>query len=137
MVTNPINQTIPVEMKKIDDALTQISFLPRMPGLFQAAITYGCISVKGSPLALGVGPVGPSPPPRAVGKGLETAVVGERTNFTVSSIIQPRVQIEAVEGTIDTHIQCPKPGEYLVSYTPKWVGKYDIIISIGTADVSK
>lgn len=99
-------------------------------------MTYGGVPVKGSPLALGVGPVGPSPPPRAVGKGLESARVGERTSFTVSSVVQPRVQVEAVEGNIDVHIQSPKPGEYIVSYTPKWVGTYDVIISIGPNDVS-
>lgn len=107
-----------------------------MAGLHQVAITYGGVPVKGSPLALGAGPVGPTPPPRAVGKGLELAQVGERTSFTVSSVIQPRVQIEAAEGTIEPHIQCPKPGEYMVSYTPQWVGTYDIIIGIGLNDVS-
>lgn len=68
---------------------------------------------------------------------MEFGQVGERTSFTVSSVVQPRVQVEAVEGTIENHIQCPKPGEYIVSYTPKWVGVYDIIISIGPNDVSQ
>lgn len=119
----------------LEDNLKQISFLPTMAGLYQVCITYGGVPVKGSPLALGVGPIGPTPPPRAVGKGLESGHVGERTSFTVSSVIQPRVQIEAVEGNIEAHIQSPKPGEYLVTYTPKWVGTYDIIISIGPNDV--
>ncbi|KAJ8926782.1 hypothetical protein NQ314_020816 [Rhamnusium bicolor] len=120
----------------LDDKLYQITFLPTIAGLYQVAVTYGGVAVKGSPLALGVGPVGPAPPPRAVGKGLESGRVGERTSFTVSSVVQPRVQVEAVEGNIDVHIQSPKPGEYIVSYTPKWVGTYDIIISIGPNDVS-
>lgn len=92
--------------------------------------------ITGSPLALGVGPVGPAPPPRAVGKGLEVGQVGERTSFTVSSVVQPRVSVEAVEGNIDAHIQSPKPGEYTITYVPKWVGIYDIIVSIGPNDVS-
>lgn len=111
-------------------------FQPTLAGLYQVAVTFGSIPVKGSPLALGVGPVGPTPPPRAVGKGLEVGRIGERTSFTVSSVVQPRVTVEAVEGNIDAHIQSPKPGEYLVSYTPKWIGVYDIIISIGPNDVS-
>lgn len=136
IVTNPIGHQIPVQQTTNDDGSEQISFLPTLAGLYQVAITYGGVPVKGSPLALGAGPVGPTPPPRAVGKGLESGQVGERTSFTVSSVIQPRVQIEAVEGTIDPHIQCPKPGEYIVSYTPQWVGTYDIIIGIGPTDVS-
>lgn len=92
--------------------------------------------MKGSPLALGVGPVGPTPPPRAVGKGLEHAQVGERATFTVSSVVQPRITIEAAEGNIDAHIQSPKPGEYTVTYMPKWVGTYDVIIGVGPNDVS-
>lgn len=107
-----------------------------MAGLYQVAITYGGEAIKGSPLAIGVGPVGPIPPPRAVGKGLEGGQVGERTSFIVTSVIQPRVQIEAIEGTVESQIQSPKPGEYLVSYTPKWVGVYDILISIGSNEVS-
>ncbi|KYB28607.1 Filamin-A-like Protein [Tribolium castaneum] len=134
-VTNPIGQTMATQEHLLEDNLKQISFLPTMAGLYQVSITYGGVSVKGSPLALGVGPIGPTPPPRAVGRGLESGQVGERTSFTVSSVIQPRVQIEAVEGTIEAHIQSPKPGEYLVSYTPKWVGTYDIIISIGPNDL--
>lgn len=133
---NPINQTLPVQQIPIDEKLTQIVFLPTIAGLYQVAVTYGAAPVKGSPLALGVGPVGPAPPPRAVGKGLESGRVGERTSFTVSSVVQPRVVVEAVEGNIDVHIQSPKPGEFIVSYTPKWVGTYDIIISIGPNDVS-
>lgn len=136
VVTNPLHQTLEVKQKQIDDTMVQISFHPLLSGLYQASVNYGGIPVKGSPLALGVGPVGPTPPPRAVGKGLENGNVGERTNFTVSSVIQPKVQIEAVEGAIDAHIQCPKPGEYIVSYTPKWIGVYDIIVSIGSNDVS-
>lgn len=111
-------------------------FQPTLAGLYQVAITYGGVPVKGSPLALGVGPVGPTPPPRAVGKGLEVGRIGERISFTVTSVVQPRVSVEAVEGNIDVHIQSPKPGEYLISYTPKWIGVYDIIISIGPNDVS-
>lgn len=115
--------------------MRQISFLPSLAGLYQVTITYGGIPVKGSPLALGVGPVGPTPPPRAVGRGLESGQVGERTSFTVSSVIQPRIQVDAVEGSVDAQIQTAKPGEYIVSYTPKWVGVYDVIISIGPNDV--
>lgn len=136
VVTNPIHQTLEVKQKQLDDNLIQIAFLPLLSGLYQAAVTFGGIPVKGSPLALGVGPVGPTPPPRAVGKGLEQGIVGERTSFTVSSVMQPKVQIEALEGAIESHIQCPKPGEYIVSYTPKWIGVYDVIISIGSNDVS-
>ncbi|CAH0557049.1 unnamed protein product [Brassicogethes aeneus] len=133
--TNPISQSLAVHKTKIDENLTQISFMPTSAGLYQVAVAYGGVPVKGSPLALGVGPVGPSPPPRAVGKGLELGRVGERTSFTVSSVVQPRVQVETVEGNIDVHIQSPKTGEYIVSYTPKWVGTYDIIISIGPNDL--
>ncbi|XP_025831707.1 filamin-A isoform X1 [Agrilus planipennis] len=135
-ITNPINQTVAIQKNQLDDHTFQISFLPTLPGLFQVSITYGDIPVKGSPLALGVGPVGPTPPPRAVGKGLESGQVGERTNFIITSVIQPRVIIDAAEGNIDAHIQCSKPGEYLVSYTPKWVGTYDIIISIGPNELA-
>lgn len=134
-VTNPISQTLPVHQTSIDDKLCQVMFQPAMAGLYQVAVTYGGVPVKGSPLALGVGPVGPTPPPRAVGKGLEFGKIGERTSFTVSSVVQPRVSVEAVEGNIDVHIQSPKPGEYLVSYTPKWIGVYDVVISIGPNDV--
>nr|XP_022900864.1 filamin-B [Onthophagus taurus] len=134
-VTNPLGQWLNVQQIIVEENVTQISFLPLLPGLYQVVVTYGGSPVKGSPLALGVGPVGPTPPPRAVGKGLECVQVGERTNFTVSSVVQPRVQIEAVEGSIDAQIQSPKPGEYLVSYTPKWVGIYDVIISIGLNDL--
>lgn len=135
-VTNPLGQVLNVQSVEYDDNLSEVSFLPLLPGLYQVTVTYGGVAVKGSPLALGVGPVGPTPPPRAVGRGLECVQVGERTTFTVSSVVQPRVQIEAVEGSIDSHIQSPKPGEYIVSYTPKWVGVYDILISIGLNDVS-
>lgn len=100
------------------------------------AVNFGGIPVKGSPLALGVGPVGPTPPPRAVGKGLESGRVGEKSTFTVSSSVQPRVSVEAAEGNVDVQIQSHKPGEYQVSYMPKWVGTYDIIITIGPNDVS-
>ncbi|XP_068905096.1 filamin-A isoform X2 [Tenebrio molitor] len=134
-VTNPIGQTMATQEHTLEDDLKQVSFLPTIAGLYQVTITYGGVPVKGSPLALGVGPIGPTPPPRAVGKGLESGQVGERTSFTVSSVIQPKVQIEAVEGNIDAHIQSPKPGEYLVSYTPKWVGTYDVIVSIGPTDL--
>lgn len=135
IITNPIGLQIPVQQTTNDDNNQHVTFVPTLAGLHQVAITYGGVPVKGSPLALGAGPVGPTPPPRAVGKGLELAQVGERTSFTVSSVIQPRVQIEAAEGTIDPHIQSPKPGEYMVSYTPQWVGTYDIIIGIGLNDV--
>ncbi|KAG5896802.1 hypothetical protein JTB14_032047 [Gonioctena quinquepunctata] len=134
-VCNPINQTIPVHQTPMDDHLVQVMFLPTLAGLYQVAITYGGVPVKGSPLALGVGPVGPTPPPRAVGKGLEVGRVGERTSFTVSSVVPPRVSVEAVEGNIDVQIQTTKPGEHTVTYTPKWVGTYDIIISIGPNDL--
>ncbi|XP_050306612.1 filamin-A isoform X2 [Anthonomus grandis grandis] len=133
--TNPINQTLAVQEMSLGDNLVQISFVPTSAGLHQVAVTYGGVPVKGSPLALGVGPVGPTPPPRAVGKGLEFAKVGEKATFTVSSVIQPRVSIEAVEGNIEAHIQSPKPGEYTVTYIPKWVGTYDIIIGIGPNDL--
>lgn len=136
IVTNPIGHQIPIQQASNDDTTQQITFLPTLAGLYQVAVSYGGVPAKGSPLALGAGPVGPTPPPRAVGKGLELAQVGERTSFTVSSVIQPRVQIEAAEGTIEPHIQCPKPGEYIVSYTPLWVGTYDVIIGIGLTDVS-
>ncbi|CAG9825270.1 unnamed protein product [Phaedon cochleariae] len=134
-VSNPINQTLAVHQSIVDDSLAQVMFLPSMAGLYQVTVTYGAVPVKGSPLALGVGPVGPTPPPRAVGRGLEVGKVGEKASFTVSSVIQPRVSVEAVEGNIDVQMQCPKPGEYSVSYTPKWVGTYDIIISIGPNDL--
>ncbi|KAB0797522.1 hypothetical protein PPYR_08515 [Photinus pyralis] len=65
VVTNPIGQTIAVNEIEIDETLKEISFLPYLPGLYQVTITYGGVAVKGSPLALGVGPVGPVPPPRA------------------------------------------------------------------------
>lgn len=136
LVTNPVSQTIAVQQVQLDDNLQQILFLPNLPGLYQVAITYGGVPVKGSPLALGVGPVGPTPPPRAVGKGLETAQVGERTSFIVTCAVQPRIQIEAAEGNIDAHIQSTKPGEYIITYTPRWVGTYDIIIGVGAYDVS-
>lgn len=136
IVTNPIGHQIPVQQTINDDNNQHITFVPTLAGLYQVAITYGGIPVKGSPLALAAGPMGPTPPPRAVGKGLELAQVGERTSFTVSSVIQPRVQIEAAEGSIDPHIQSPKPGEYIVSYTPQWVGTYDVIIGIGLTDVN-
>ncbi|XP_076270429.1 filamin-type immunoglobulin domains fbug isoform X3 [Rhynchophorus ferrugineus] len=133
--TNPIGQTLAVQETSLGENLIQISFVPNSAGLFQVAVSYGGVPVKGSPLALGVGPVGPTPPPRAVGKGLESAIVGERSTFTVSSVIQPRVQVEAAEGNIEVHIQNPKAGEYVVSYIPKWVGTYDIIIGIGPNDL--
>lgn len=150
--TNPIGQSLAVQEMSLGENLRQISFVPTSAGLYQVAVTYGKYvyfinffsrilwfiggaPVKGSPLALGVGPVGPTPPPRAVGKGLEQAVVGERAVFTVSSVVQPRVTIEAAEGNIEAHIQSPKPGEYTVSYVPKWVGTYDVIIGIGPHDV--
>uniref|UniRef100_A0A6P7EZ55 Filamin-A-like n=1 Tax=Diabrotica virgifera virgifera TaxID=50390 RepID=A0A6P7EZ55_DIAVI len=134
-VTNPIHQTLAVQKVQSDENTTQVMFLPALAGLYQVAITYGGIPVKGSPLALGVGPVGPTPPPRAVGKGLEFGRVGERSSFTVSSVVQPRVSVEAVEGNIDVQVQSHKPGEYQVSYVPKWVGTYDVIISIGPNDL--
>lgn len=135
-VTNPTGLFLPVTKTELEDELTQISFTPSIPGLYQVTVSYCGLPVRGSPLALGVGPVGPTPPPRAVGKGLEKGIVGERTSFTITSPVQPRVQVEAVEGIIDAHIQSPKPGEYLVSFTPKWIGIYDIIVSIGANDVS-
>lgn len=135
-VTNPIGQTIEVQHLQISDNLYQISFHPHLSGLYQAAVTYGNIPVKASPLALGVGPVGPTPPPRAVGRGLESAQVGERASFIVTSVVKPKVQIEAVEGNVECHLQSPKPGEYIVSYTPRWVGTYDVIIGLGPNDVS-
>lgn len=119
----------------MEDKLVQVMFLPTMAGLYQVIVTYGGVPVKGSPLALGVGPVGPTPPPRAVGKGLEVARIGEKASFTVSSVVQPRISIEAVEGNIEANIHNTKPGEYTVSYTPKWIGIYDIIISIGPNEV--
>ncbi|XP_072376991.1 filamin-A isoform X3 [Diabrotica undecimpunctata] len=134
-VTNPIHQTLAVQKVQTEENTTQVMFLPTLAGLYQVAITYGGIPVKGSPLALGVGPVGPTPPPRAVGKGLEFGRVGERSSFTVSSVVQPRVSVEAVEGNIDVQVQSHKPGEYQVSYVPKWVGTYDVIISIGPNDL--
>lgn len=135
IVTNPLGQAIAVQQTELDNHLQQILFLPNLSGLYQVAVTYGGVPVKGSPLALGVGPVGPTPPPRAVGKGLESAQVGERTSFIITSAIQPRVQIEAAEGSVDAQMQCPRIGEYIVSYTPRWVGTYDIIIGIGVNDV--
>ncbi|KAF5295411.1 hypothetical protein FQA39_LY13072 [Lamprigera yunnana] len=135
VVTNPIGQTIAVNQIEVEENLKEISFLPYLPGLYQVGITYGGVPLKGSPLALGVGPVGPTPPPRAVGKGLETAQVGERASFIVTSTIQPRIQIEAAEGNIDAHLQSSKPGEYLVSYMPRWVGIYDVIIGVGANDL--
>lgn len=132
---NPLNQQLAVEKIEIEPGIYQVSFLPSMTGMYQVTVLYGGVPVKGSPLALGVGPVGPVPPPRAVGKGLEGGRVGERTSFTVSSVIQPRVQVEASEGNLDVHIQSPKAGEYIVSYTPKWVGTYDILIAIGPNDL--
>lgn len=135
IATNPIQQQVQVQHTIVSDDLVQVSFLPSMAGLYQVTVTYGGVPVKNSPLALGVGAIGPTPPPRAVGKGLESAVVGERTSFTVSSAVQPRVQVESIDGIIDAHIQCPKAGEFIVSYTPKWVGVYDIIISIGPNDL--
>lgn len=136
VVTNPLGQTLPIQQVVLEEGISQISFMPFLPGLYQVTVMYGGVPVKGSPLALGVGPVGPVPPPRAVGKGLECVKIGERASFTVSTVIQPRVQIEAVEGAIEPHIQSPKPGEYIISYTPKWIGVYDILISIGLNDVS-
>ncbi|XP_048520685.1 filamin-A [Dendroctonus ponderosae] len=133
--TNPIGQTLATQEMSLAENLSQISFLPSSAGLYQVTVMYGGVAVKGSPLALGVGPVGPTPPPRAVGKGLEHAQVGERATFTVSSVVQPRVTIEAVEGNIDAHIQSPKPGEYTVTYMPKWVGTYDVIIGVGPNDL--
>ncbi|XP_066251149.1 filamin-A isoform X1 [Euwallacea similis] len=133
--TNPIGQSLAIQEMSLGDNLTQISFMPHSAGLYQVAVTYGGVPVKGSPLALGVGPVGPTPPPRAVGKGLESAKVGERATFTVSSVVQPRVSIEAAEGNIEAHIQVPKPGEYTITYVPKWVGTYDIVIGIGPNDL--
>lgn len=137
IVTNPLGLQIPSKQTTTDESSHKVAFIPSVGGLYQVAVKYGGVPVKGSPLALGAGPVGPTPPPRAVGKGLESAQVGERTSFTVSSVVQPRVQIEAAEGAIDPHIQCPKPGEYIVSYTPQWVGTYDVIVGIGLHDVSK
>lgn len=136
IVTNPLGQTIGIHQVVLEENITQISFLPLLPGLYQVSVTFGGVPVKGSPLALGVGPVGPTPPPRAVGRGLECVQLGERASFIVSSVVQPRVQIEAIEGTIEPHVQSPKPGEYIVSYTPKWVGVYDVLVSIGLNDVS-
>ncbi|KRT84610.1 hypothetical protein AMK59_1466 [Oryctes borbonicus] len=135
IVTNPLGQTIGIQQIVLEENVTQISFLPLLPGLYQVSVTFGGVPVKGSPLALGVGPVGPTPPPRAVGRGLECVQIGERASFTVSSVVQPRVQIEAIEGTIEPHIQSPKPGEYIVSYTPKWLGVYDVLVSIGLNDL--
>nr|CAH7749585.1 unnamed protein product [Callosobruchus chinensis] len=130
-VTNPIHQTLAVHQTPIDDKLTQVMFQPSMAGLYQVAVTYGGVPVKGSPLALGVGPVGPTPPPRAVGRGLEAGRIGERCSFAVSSVVQPRVTVEAVEGSVEPHVLSPKPGEYVVTYTPKWVGVYDVVVMIG------
>ncbi|XP_057668388.1 filamin-A isoform X2 [Diorhabda carinulata] len=134
-VTNPMNQTLSVEKIEIDENTVQVMFLPTLAGLYQVSVTYGGVILKGSPLALGVGPVGPTPPPRAVGKGLEIGRVGERCSFTVSSVLQPKVSVEAVEGNIDAQIQTHKPGEHQVHYVPKWVGTYDIVISIGPNDL--
>lgn len=33
-------------------------------------------------------------------------------------------------------MQCPKPGEYIISYTPRWVGTYDIVISCGNQQLA-
>lgn len=134
-VTNPISQTLTVHQTPIDGTLVQVMFQPSLAGLYQVVVTYGGVAVKGSPLALGVGPVGPTPPPRAVGKGLEVARLGEKASFSVSSVVLPRVSIEAVEGNIEANIQNTKPGEYTISYTPKWIGIYDVIISIGPNEV--
>lgn len=91
--TSPLGHALPLQIVTIDEFTQQISFLPTVPGLYQLQLVYGGVPVHGSPLAFGVGPLGPQPPPRALGPGLDTAQVGERTSFTVSSIIQPRVQV--------------------------------------------
>lgn len=93
VATSPLGQTLPLQIVTLDEFTQQISFLPSVPGLYQLILSYGGVPVHGSPLGFAVGPMGPQPPPRAVGPGLESAQVGERTSFTVSSIIQPRVQV--------------------------------------------
>lgn len=33
-------------------------------------------------------------------------------------------------------MMCPKPGDYIISYTPHWVGVYDIVISCGNQQLA-
>lgn len=93
IATNPLGQTLPLQIITVDEFTQQISFLPTVSGVYQLSLAYGGVPVQGSPLGFAVGQLGPQPPPRAVGPGLEFAQVGERTSFTVSSGIQPRVQV--------------------------------------------
>lgn len=136
IATNPLSQTLPLQIITVDEFTQQISFLPTVSGVYQLSLAYGGVPVQGTPLGFAVGQVGPQPPPRAVGPGLEFAQVGERTSFTVSSAIQPRVQIEAAEGSVETQMMCPKPGDYIISYTPHWIGVYDIVISCGNQQLA-
>lgn len=91
--TSPLGHALPLQIITVDEFTQQISFLPTVSGLYQLQLVYGGVPIQGSPLGFVVGSVGPTPPPRALGPGLESAQVGERTSFTVSSAIQPRVQV--------------------------------------------
>lgn len=93
IATSPLSQTLPLQIITIDEFTQQISFLPTVPGLYQLKLAYGGVPIQSSPLGFAVGLSGTQSPPRAVGPGLETAQVGERTSFTVNSIIQPQVQV--------------------------------------------
>lgn len=91
--TSPLGHALPLQIVTVDEFTQQISFLPTVAGLYQLQLVYGGVPIQGSPLGFAVGPIGPTPPPRALGPGLESAQVGERTSFTVSCTLQPRVQV--------------------------------------------
>lgn len=138
-VITPSGSKIPAKVSKIDNDTFGATFTPEEPGDYLIHVFLKGKPIAGSPFKLVVGShkVDPSKI-RVYGPGLKDATAGQETSFTVDAKdAGPGTLSIDAEGPAKLDVRCEQQaeGSYLVSYTPKVSGKYDINIGFGDQDV--
>lgn len=138
-VITPASSKIPAQVSKIDNDTFGVTFTPEKPGEYLIHVFLKGSPLSGSPFRLVVGnhKVDPSKI-RVYGPGLKGATAGQETSFTVDAKqAGPGTLAIDAEGPAKLDVRCEQQAEgvYLVSYTPKVSGKYEISITFGGENV--
>lgn len=138
-VVTPAGAKIPAKVTKIDSGTYGITFIPEEPGEYIIHILLKGIPLSASPYKLKVGEHAVDPSKiRVYGPGLKGATAGQETSFIVDAKeAGPGTLSIDAEGPAKLDVRCElqTEGSYLVSYTPKVSGDYQINIGFGGADV--
>ncbi|GAB6018892.1 hypothetical protein CHUAL_000550 [Chamberlinius hualienensis] len=126
-VTSPLGRDLPIDVRSLSDGFGEIiEFIPTVPGKYKIAITYGGEEINGSPLIFMVEDEGVA---RVYGDGVNVGQQDSPVTFKIDGRGlrgEPHVKVDGPETVASCSIEEQEDGIFIVTYTPKEVGIFDV-----------